>query len=249
MLVYFDSQDQVPAHLREKVTTSEDGKFLVELRSVEELHDVSGLKSALEREREARRKAEQEAKRKARDEVKAKAESVEEAGPAPDSEAQRIKDLAEQRLQKERSQFEARIAALESSNEELRGELTAKGRKLGQVLIDASVTRAFDGLGIKVRPGALDDVLARARQKWTLNQDGSPTAAEGDGQEPPDFKAWAASLYKSAAHLFETNAGGGAPPRGGDIGPAGRKRISRHDKKAFSENLDGIARGEVSLTD
>ena len=63
MLVYFDSQDQVPAHLRDQAAPSENGMFSLEVASAEELHDVSGLKSALEREREARRKAEHTAKR------------------------------------------------------------------------------------------------------------------------------------------------------------------------------------------
>jgi hypothetical protein len=95
----------------------------------------------------------------------------------------------------------------------------------------------------------LDDVLARARGMWTLDQDGNPIALHGKNGGAPDFKAWAAGLYKSASHLFENNAGGGAPLKGGETGPAGRKRISRHDKKAFNENIDGIARGEVGLSD
>lgn len=249
MLVYFDSQDQVPAHLKDQAAPSENGMFSLEVASAEELHDISGLKSALEREREARRKAEHTAKRSAQDQVKAKAEKPEEneADQAPQED--QIKEIVERRLQKERAEYESRIVALETSNERLNGQLEAKKRKLGQVLIDASVTKAFDGLGIKVRPGALDDVLARARQKWALDQDGNPTPADGSNGEAPDFSAWAAGLYKSAAHLFETNAGGGAPIRGGEAGPGGRKRISRHDKKAFSQNLDGIARGEVSLVD
>lgn len=249
MLVYFDSQDQVPAHLRDKATAAEDGMFVVELASAEELHDISGLKSALESEREARRKAEQEAKRPAKDKVRAKAEAPEENDAGQSVEPDGINEMVERRLLKEREEYETRIAALQTSNEQLSGELADKRQKLGQVVIDASVTKAFDGLGIKVRPGALDDVLARARGKWALDQDGNPVAAGGREDEPLDFRTWAAGLYKSAAHLFETNAGGGAPIRGSDTSPGGRKRISRHDKKAFNENIDGIARGEVGLTD
>ena len=249
MLVYFDSQDQVPAHLQEQAAAAENGMFSLEVASAEDLHDISGLKSALEREREARRRAEREAKQKGRDQVKARAENTEQTGAEQAAEQDRIKALVESRFNKERIEYEARLKALETSNERLSHELDAKKRKLGQVLIDASVTKAFDGLGIKVRPGALDDVLARARQKWSLDQDGKPTPADGSNGEAPDFSAWAASLYKSAAHLFDSNAGGGAPIRGGEVGPGGRKRISRHDKKAFSQNLDGIARGEISLVD
>lgn len=249
MLVYFDSQDQVPAHLRDQAAPSENGMFSLEVASAEELHDVSGLKSALEREREARRKAEHTLKRSARDQVKARAEKPEETEADQALQEDRVREIVERRFQKERAEYESRIVALETSNDRLNDQLEAKKRKLGQVLIDASVTKAFDGLGIKVRPGALDDVLARARQKWTLDQDGNPAAAGGQGEKATDFKSWAAGLYKSAAHLFETNAGGGAPIKGGEAGPGGRKRISRHDKKAFSQNLDGIARGEVSLVD
>jgi hypothetical protein len=232
MLVYFDSQDQVPAHLREKATAAEDGMFSVELASAEEMHDISGLKRALERERDARRKAEQAAKNQAMDRLKSEAGAPEEDDSKQSAETDRINQMIERSLQKEREEYETRIAALQTSNEQLSGELAQKRKKLGQVIIDASVTKAFDGLGIKVKPGALDDVLARARGMWALDEGGNPVAAGGNGGEPLDFKAWAAGLYKSASHLFETNSGGGAPIKGGDSSPAGRKRISRHDKKS-----------------
>jgi DNA-directed RNA polymerase subunit F len=258
--VSFDSKDAVPKHLLGKVTETDDGKFVVEVASADELHDISGLKSALEREREDRRQAKKEAEELAKrfgdlDPEKAREAMarIQEMDDKDLLEAGKVDELLQQRTEKMRADLEGQIEALKEKNTSLKAELDSKTSVLNEVVIDAEITKALDKNGFKVKKGALDDVLTRARRTWHLDENGKPVAMDGDkklygsdGTSPLGTDEWAKGLFEGASHLFDESSGGGAQSGDGD-GPGGKKTVRADDPKAFAENLEDIATGKVDV--
>jgi hypothetical protein len=139
----------------------------------------------------------------------------------------KIDELVESRVQTMRSDFESQIKALKDNNKALKDELAAKDGRLKEVVIDQAITAAYDEMGVKIKPGALQDVLSRARGVWSLDEEGNPVAMDGDkklfgkdGENPLTVAEWAGGLMANAKHLFEESSGGGSPNnRGKNSGP------------------------------
>jgi hypothetical protein len=139
----------------------------------------------------------------------------------------KIDEIVEGRVQTMRSDFESQIKALKENNQALKEELAAKDGRLKEVVIDQAITTAYDEMGVKIKPGALQDVLSRARGVWSLDEEGNPVAMDGDkklfgkdGENPLTVAEWAGGLMANAKHLFEESSGGGSPNnRGKGSGP------------------------------
>lgn len=114
---------------------------------------------------------------------------------------------------------DAHDKALKEATEQInaaRNELTA-------LKIDGAVLAEATKLGL--RPGATDDLIARARRTFSLDDKGNLVAKDANGKplygttsDPLTAAEWAAQLASTATHLFLPNAGGGAPGGGGGGG-------------------------------
>jgi hypothetical protein len=107
--------------------------------------------------------------------------------------------------------------------------------RLAAIQIDQAVVNEATKRGL--RPTALTDITARARQTFKL-VNGVPQAFEADGQtartgkdgvSPITLAEWVDALVSDAPHLFEANAGGGAA--GSGSGGAGNRSVRNPFRK------------------
>ena len=87
--------------------------------------------------------------------------------------------------------------------------------KLEKVLIDGEVAKVAAGLG--AHPGALDDIGARVRARFRLDDEGHAVAVDlsgntiyGDDGRPLSVEGAVRQLTGQAPHLFRQSSGGGA---------------------------------------
>jgi len=122
------------------------------------------------------------------------------------------------------------------------GERDAYFAQLTAIQIDQGVLTAATKRGL--RPTALPDITARARQTFKL-VNGVPQAFEADGKTvrygkdgitPMTLEEWVDAQVTDAPHLFESNAGGGAASNGAG-GAAGINRSVKNPYRKDSWNL------------
>jgi len=168
-------------------------------------------------------------------------------------EAGEVDKLVEKRTEEMRKEYENKIKALNDGLQEKDSELQSTSNRLSEILIDSEVSRAVGEVGT-VRKGALSDVMSRARSMFTL-KDGEPVALRDgnivysakDPNKPMTISEWAGKLPEDAPHLFEDSKGGGGRGNERTGQPPGSKSIDAGDRAGFSKNLEGIAKGEVTV--
>lgn len=111
------------------------------------------------------------------------------------------------------------------------------------------------GTVAKIRDGAIDDVLMRAKRVWKMNEDKELIAVNGAGEpilgkkgtDPLTMGEFVTDLVDTAGFLFEGPVGGGA--RGGKL-PSGTpgvgvKRIDASNPVEMGKHMKGLADGSV----
>lgn len=246
-----ESLDKIPEALKNEYIKGEDGKFRLNVTGVE---DVSGLKSALQKERDAVK------------ELKAKYAAYDGIDPAKAQEAlEKLRKIEEQELLSKgelEKVVENRTALMKQDHAEQVKKLTERAEKaetdaanvktlLASALIENGIADAIAEVG-QPRKGAMIDIIQRAKQSWKLDESGKPVALNSDGttvygkdgKAPISMKEWAENLLEQAPHLFEESRGGGAKGSitGGDgntmsaeelakLPPAQRMAFARGHKK------------------
>ena len=225
----------------------QDGKFILDAEGV----DNSGLKSALEKERTAKREAETRRK-----EIETRFSGID-----PDTYAELVKAHEEAEANKgtleERAQKHAQ-KAIDAINVKLAEALTTADTERkrakayqGRVLDDA-IRAAAAKAGIHQH--AIDDALFRGRAMFTLDDNGNAVQLDSDGQPvigkdgktPFTPNEWLESMHESAPHWFPAGASGsgsGNDKKGGGFGtgkPRGEwspreksEYITKHGREAF----------------
>ena len=139
-----------------------------------------------------------------------------------------VDKVIEARLKTARTEWDKQHGAVVAERDALTGRLTA-------IQIDQAVVNEATKRGL--RPTAIPDITARARQSFKL-VNGAPQAFEGDGQtarmgkdgtSPMTLAEWVDALVADAPHLFEANAGGGAA--GSGSGGAGNRSVKNPFRK------------------
>lgn len=226
-----DSLDAVTEAHRPLYIPTGDGKFKLDAEGVE---DVSGLKSALEKEREQRRTLTADlAKFKGVDPTRY-AELLEQQRLLDEKqliEAGEVDKLVDNRVKSMREKYEGDINALKTEGSTLKG-------RLEKLLIDTEVQREAVPMVVDT---AMDDVVRRAREVFQIVDGHSVPMKDGkvvygeDGVTPLTVKEWLAGLAKNAPHLFKQSSGGGAG-QGGSRG-AGSGLTSEMAKLPPAERL------------
>ena len=163
-------------------------------------------------------------------------------------EAEKLRLEEEQRLKDGKFQevMESRLKTQKVDSEKLltsvTGERDAYFAQLTAIQIDQGVLTAATKRGL--RPTALPDITARARQTFKL-VNGVPQAFEADGKTvrygkdgitPMTLEEWMDTQVSDAPHLFEANAGGGAASNGAG-GAAASARTTKNPFRQESWNL------------
>lgn len=162
--------------------------------------------------------------------------------------------LLEKRLEEMRAGHAKELRAKEEAIKQFQSEAAKSKRDLQAFTIERDVTTTATKHA-KPRPGALDDILSRARSTWSFDEDGILRAQDANGDprfgpkgDPLTMQEWITGLAEDAPHLFDVQGGGGAGGAGAAGGGGGGGRtISRDDPTAFGRNLEDIASGKVQV--
>lgn len=223
-----DTLDGLDAALHAHYTKGADGKFRLDAEGVE---DVSGLKSALQKEREGRSTAEKALK--AFDgldaaEIRSLVEKF-----ANDEEGKLIKEgkidlVIQKRTEKviadAKKQIEAAQQAAAAAEE--------KAKKWSTRVLDDNLRAAATKVGIHSH--AIEDALLRGRQLFTLDDDGNAVQMKDgtvvlskDGKNPFAPTEWLETMRESASHWFPAQSGGGSQGNRSGAGGGAKKTVTR----------------------
>ena len=224
------TQQEIPAE-QSALYIEREGAFYLDVESVVEkskadelrAHNIELRKQIEESVRTATEKQQQEEAEKLRLE-----------------EEQRLKDgkfqeVMESRLKTQKVDADKLLTSLTGERDAYFAQLTA-------IQIDQGVLTAATKRGL--RPTALPDITARARQTFKL-VNGVPQAFEADGKTvrygkdgitPMTLEEWMDTQVSDAPHLFEANAGGGAASNGAG-GAAASARTTKNPFRQESWNL------------
>jgi hypothetical protein len=130
-------------------------------------------------------------------------------------EAGKLDELVDQKVARMKADFETQIAKMTEALTAKDLSLVKVNEHLSSVLIDSEITKAVTSVG-GVRKDAMQDILARGRRVWRL-EEGKPIPKEGDkllygkdGKAAMTFDEWAHILADTAPFLFEGSGGSGA---------------------------------------
>jgi len=168
--------------------------------------------------------------------------------------AGQIDELLSQRTERMRLDYDGQVKAALKARDDNKVEADKYRELYQKEVIDNKLSASITSIG-KLRPGAIRDALWRGREVWKLNDQGIPTpfSPDGkviygkDGENPISMDEWAQSLMQEVPYLWEGNVGGGAGGAGGGAG-GGTGQVDRMDQNAINSNIEGIARGEVVIS-
>jgi len=243
-----DSLEGVHEAYRDLYEQGEDGKFRLKLEDAESLVDVSGLKSALDKER-----------KRARDFEK----KLSELGGVDAEEYRRLKEEAEAREREkaekagEWDKLKAKLAEKHQSEiETARRELDGMRKTLESHLVDAEAARA-----VAAARGVPDLLLPHVKSRVRVfEENGAYVVRAVDGKGEPRLKD-ADGNYLGIADVvaelrdsevfgraFEASGASGAGSKGG--GGAGSVTLTREqlkDPKVYEQHREAYAEGRVRI--
>lgn len=209
---FYKTKDEIPEEVAPFYKQQADGRYKYDADDVE---DVTGLKSALEHEREDRRNRNERYSGIDDPDRARELLALDRKGELDKAKGGDDKDF-EELLEKELGRRTGKL--VESKDGEIAKVSDERDRfkaRLEALLIDQTLTTEATQAG--VRPEALPDVLRRGRERFYL-QDESVVAKDSDGnilygadgkssQSPQEFMD---ELKGGARHLFQPSNGGGA---------------------------------------
>lgn len=214
-----------------------DGKFHLD---VDGLEDTSGLKSALQKERE-----------RARDFEK-KLSGLKDLDP---EEYARLKKEADERATKqmeEKGEFNKLREKWQAERDKDRAEFDAKMAEKDALLKKVHLDREVRDAAIKggVLAEDIDDVIVLTSPRFKMGEDGGIIVLGKDGQPSTDDpKAFFAKTYKDEKPRYYPRSGatGGGAQTTTTTTTTPPGAIAKADNKGFLANLGKIASGEVKV--
>jgi len=151
----------------------------------------------------------------------------------------KIDDVINGRIDKQRTQWEAKLKAEADSNLSLKEQLESRDKVISGLVVDGAIQTTAASIE-DFRGEAMEDVVARGRNVWKV-EDGKAVAYGPDGNqlfnakgEPLAVNEWIDSMRESAPHYFRSAKGTNAKGGGGKAS-SNQKRsdMSLADKSAF----------------
>lgn len=250
-----DSLDGLSEELKSSYKKGDDGKFHLDVDGGE---DVSGLKSALQKERDSVKELKGSLKtleekiaiykdiddpEKAKEALK-KIQAIEEKKLI---EAGELEKVLENRTAMMKKDHETQVAQLTKRAEEAETNANNYKTQLATAVIERGISDAIGEVG-QPKKGAMIDIIQRGRNTWKLDDKGNPIALKPDGstifgkdgKAPITMKEWAEDLLTEAPFLFEESKGGGG--RGSFTGGDGRMLTSEEYEKLTPAEKIAFAR-------
>lgn len=131
-------------------------------------------------------------------------------------------DVIKRRMEKEKSEYTAKVTGLTDENEALTGTVGSLTQKVTDLMINSSVVSEF--VKEKGLEGALPDVVLRAKSIFKV--EGEDVIARDEKGEiitgakgPMTITEWVTGLKKTAPHLFPGSSGSDTPGGGEPLDP------------------------------
>jgi len=240
----FDSLEKAPEALREALVEV-DGRFVFEAEPVQ---DVTTLKTALQRERDAVKKAKQELGRFKDIDPERYAALLQAEHDRADAELKakgQVDELIAQRLKRAQDEWTTEKAKLESA-------VQASHAELDRLQIDGAIMQAAPAAGVE--DSAIDLVTMLARQVFQrrdgkvvpIDQNGNIIPGIKDVTQPMTMAEWFSDLAKQRPILFRRSTGGGAAQSNATAGGTPRKPVrewTAEEKREFVDK-NGLASWE-----
>jgi len=218
----YDTTDAIPEEHRDTAYALEKGGFAV---FIEE--DVSGLKNNQAKILEEKKQIEKEYRQAIKENQELKREKDATAS-----------GITSEQLGKLRADFEAEYAPLREKAATLETQLRA-------LKLDNSVQSQMAKAG--VRGDRLSALWKLTGEAFDLTDDGQPYVKDAPTQSIDQFIG--GKLKADYPEFFAGTSANGGGAKGSTGGSMPTKTISRSDTKAYLANIDGIAKGEVIVTD
>lgn len=143
----------------------------------------------------------------------------------------KIDEVIENRVQALKGDYEGQLKALGDKNSELELGINGKDTKIKALIVNGLVQQAASSLN--VLPTAVEDVIYRAKQRFTLDDNDRPIAQDTDGntlfgksgKDPLTIEEWLTSMKETAPHWYPGSQGAGAS--GGKDGSGGAHVITK----------------------
>ena len=243
----FESPDKAPEALRD-VLVEVDGRFVFEAEPVQ---DVTTLKTALQRERDAAKKAKQELGRFKDvdpDKYQALILAEQERADAELKAKGQVEELIAQRIKRAQDEWTAEKVKLEAAVQDRNAELD-------RLQIDGEIMKAAPAAGVE--DSAIDIVTMLARQVFQ-RRDGKVVPVDGSGNvmygkdpsHPMTMAEWFSDLARTRPILFRRSTGSGAA-QSTTAGGTPRKAVKEwtpDEKRAFVDQ-NGLGAWERLLAE
>lgn len=238
-LITYSARGDVPEDLADFVK-EDNGKFVVDVGPKAKITEFRDNNIALKQERDAlKAKLEVFGKlgddpAKLQDELKAlrEVDQLVKDGKLKGNDA--ISAEVERRLKETRESHEAQIRDLTNKVGAAEQKAVQADQKWRVSVLDQRITNAVLADDSNVNPATLPDVLARARNIYTVTDDGKLVPKQGDAVvygangDPMQPKEWLTKVLAEAPYLGKTSAGGGAD------GGTGGKELGGMSQEAFN---------------
>lgn len=235
--ITFDSLDQVPEDLRDGAKAGEDGKVTLDLVPNSKLKEFRENNITISKERDALKVANETMAKIIGEDVDAFSTELEELRSTKqqvdDGKLKKNEDIESALASRTEQMKTAHVAALEEKGKETAAwqERALKAEdKLRGTLVDRAIRDAALKDGTGVLTSALDDIVARGKTVFAVDENENIVAMSGkdkiygaDGTTPLSPDEWLQGLKKTAGHFFERSAGGGAEGGNKDV-PGGMDR-------------------------
>lgn len=175
-------------------------------------------------------------------------------------EAGDIESVVERRVTEVVAAGESKFSALESVHREMTTERDGLRQRVGRGAVRDALMSALDESKVRIKPGAVDDVLRRTHETWAMKkgEDGkdhlvasrSGEALYGEGGQPMAMKEYVGKLSTDAPYFFESGTGGGSVGNRGKgvVDTRGKRGVDFGDPMAIGRNLDALLDGKAVLT-
>lgn len=218
-----------------------DGQYHLD---VDGLEDTSGLKSALQKEREAVKAERQKAKELEErfngidpERVREMMAKLDKDGEASLIAAGRLDEVVAKRIEKQRAEL---IKQVEAANQQTAAE-KARAAKFSQRVLDNNIRAAAAKAGLHT--GAVEDALFRARTMFSVDDDGNAIQLDENGNPVlgKDGKTvftpseWLESMKDAAPHWFPAGSAGGGATGNRDTGNGKTIKRSAFDSMPIEE--------------
>ena len=226
----YDSIDQVPEGLKDDAKKNDNGQFVVKVVAQAKLDEFRATNITVS---------------KARDDLAAILGKVKPfIGEDPDAFVARLTELegiatkvkdgslkgsdaitteVDNRVKAMRDDFQRQLSEQAQKAALAEGKSSDWEKRFHRTIVDRAVTDAVVNPASGALPDALEDILQRASNVFSVTNDNKIVAKDGeatrygsDGATPMTPLEWLSDLRKKAPYLFKGSSGGGANGNGGD---------------------------------